>query len=288
MATVLLVRHGRTSANAGGILAGWTPGVGLDESGVAQAAALAGRMAVVPLAAVVSSPLQRCRETADALIAVPGPKGVPRPAVEVDDRLGECRYGSWTGRPIKELVKDPLWRVVQAHPSAVTFPGEAGESMLTMQHRAVEAVREHDARVTAAHGADAVWVAVSHGDVIKAVLADALGMHLDSFQRLIVDPCSVSVIRYTSLRPFAVRINDTGGELTGLVPARPVRRSARPRPAATGHRSRGGLDPSDAVIGGGDTPSAQLSRPDAGPVANGGPARAGDVRVRRATATATP
>jgi probable phosphomutase (TIGR03848 family) len=259
VATVLLVRHGRTSANAGGILAGWTPGVSLDESGQAQAAALAARLAAVPLAGMVTSPLQRCRETAQALAAVPGPKGAPRPELDVDDRLGECRYGDWTGRPLKELVKDPLWRVVQAHPSAVTFPGEAGESMLTMQHRAVEAVREHDARITTAHGDDALWVAVSHGDIIKAVLADALGMHLDAFQRLIVDPCSVSVVRYTPLRPFAVRVNDTGGDLSGLVPPRRPRRVSR--------RRRDPLAASDAVIGGTDSPPAHPGGHRAAPAA---------------------
>ena len=242
MPTVLLVRHGRTTANASGVLAGWTPGVGLDDTGRAQAVDLGRRMAALPLAAVVTSPLQRCRETSAELVAVPGPKGVARPEPVLDDRLGECRYGDWTGRPLKELAKDPLWRVVQAHPSAVTFPGPEGESMPDMQHRAVAAVREHDAAVAAAHGEDALWVAVSHGDVIKALLADALGMHLDAFQRIVVDPCSVSVVRYTPLRPFALRINDTGGDLAGLAPAprRGRRRSAaRPRPTS-----------SDAVVGG--------------------------------------
>jgi probable phosphomutase (TIGR03848 family) len=236
--TVLLVRHGRTTANASGTLAGWTPGVGLDDVGRAEVAALAERMAVLPLAAVVSSPLQRCQETTAGLVAVPGPGGSARPGARTDDRLGECRYGDWTGKALKDLVKDPLWRVVQAHPSAVIFPGEAGESMLGMQVRAVEAVREHDRTVAAERGDDAIWVAVSHGDVIKAVLADALGMHLDAFQRLVVDPASVSVVRYTALRPFTVRVNDSGSDLAGLVPrARP--RRGRRRPAS-----------SDAVVGG--------------------------------------
>ncbi len=237
MPTVLLIRHGRTAANASGTLAGWTPGIGLDDTGRAQAQALAERLAAVPFAAVVTSPLQRCRETAEALRAVAGPRKDARPEALVEDRLGEAHYGDWTGRPLKELAKDPLWQVVQAHPSAVTFPGEEGESMLGMQLRAVGAVREHDAAVARAHGDDAVWVAVSHGDVIKSVLADALGMHLDAFQRIVVDPCSVSVVRYTPLRPFALRVNDTGGDLAGLVPAPRSRR--RRRPAS-----------SDAVVGG--------------------------------------
>src|SRR3954466_5143124 len=251
--TVLLVRHGRTTANASGTLAGWTPGVGLDEVGRAQAQTLAGRLATVPLAAVVTSPLQRCQETVAELVAVPGPRGVARPAPLVDDRLGEARYGDWTGRLLKELAKEPLWRVVHAHPSAVTFPREHGESMLGMQLRSVEAVREHDAAVAREHGEDAVWAAVSHGDIIKSLLPDALGMHLHPFQRIVVDPCSVSVVRYTPLRPFALHVNDTGGDLAGLVPpARPRRRrraasSQAPSKAASKASS---VAASDAVVGG--------------------------------------
>jgi broad specificity phosphatase PhoE len=119
-----------------------------------------------------------------------------------------------------------------------------------MQHRAVAAVREHDAAVAAAHGDDAVWVAVSHGDVIKALLADALGMHLDAFQRIVVDPCSVSVVRYTPLRPFALRLNDTGGDLSGFAPAprRGRRRpAARRRPASSDAVVGGSAGPDDAV-----------------------------------------
>ncbi|MDP9418317.1 MAG: MSMEG_4193 family putative phosphomutase [Actinomycetota bacterium] len=224
MATVLLVRHGRTAANAAGVLAGWTPGVQLDERGREQAAALAQRLAAVPLAALVTSPLERCVETAATL-----GKGEP----VADERLGECRYGDWTGRELKRLAKDPLWKVVQAHPSGAVFPGEAGESMRAMQQRAVDAVRERDAALDA----DALWVAVSHGDVIKAVVADALGLHLDQFQRVVVDPCSVTAITYTPTRPFLVRLNDVGGDLSGLVPKK--RRGRR--------RARSG----DAVVGGG-------------------------------------
>jgi broad specificity phosphatase PhoE len=104
-----------------------------------------------------------------------------------------------------------------------------------VQSRAVAAVREWDTRITDEHGPDALWLAVSHGDVIKAILADALGSHLDQFQRIVVDPGSVSVVSYTPLRPFVIRLNDTG-DLSGLAPKR--RRRRRPRS-------------SDAAIGGG-------------------------------------
>jgi probable phosphomutase (TIGR03848 family) len=225
MTTVLLVRHGVTEANRGGVLAGWTPGVHLADAGREQAAALAARLAPVPVAAIVTSPLDRCQETAAALAKD------REVTVAADDRLGECRYGDWTGQELKKLAKDPLWKVVQAHPSAATFPG--GESLRDTQARAVAAVREVNERL----GPDATWIAVSHGDVIKALLADALGMHLDLFQRIQVDPCSLSVVRYTTLRPFVVRMNDVGGGVDDLLP--PKRRS----------RSRRGS--SDAVVGGG-------------------------------------
>lgn len=239
MPTVLLVRHGRSTANTGGVLAGWTPGVDLDDTGRAQAAALAQRLAVLPIAAVVSSPLDRCVRTAEAVIAVGGPKGTARPELVTDERLGECRYGDWTGRDLKSLGKDPLWRVVQQHPSAAVFPGPDGESMRGMQQRALDAVREWDARVAAEHGDDALWVAVSHGDVIKSLVADAVGSHLDAFQRIVVDPCSVTAVRYTATRPFLLRCNDTGGDLASL--ASPRRRRARRRSTTSD---------SDAVVGG--------------------------------------
>lgn len=233
MATVLLVRHGRSTANTSGVLAGRSTGVHLDEAGQAQAAETAARIAGLPIAAVVSSPLERCRETADVIAASrPQPLGV-----EVDDRLNECDYGAWTGQTLKVLGKDPLWKVVQAHPSGVTFPD--GEAMRDMQARGVAAVRDWDRRVTEERGADAIWVASSHADVIKAIVADALGMHLDNFQRIVVDPASVSVITYTPLRPFVVRYNEHG-PLDGLVPPRKTRR----RKAAS----------SDAVVGGGAGP----------------------------------
>jgi probable phosphomutase (TIGR03848 family) len=228
--TVLLVRHGRTAANGAGILAGWTEGVALDDTGRSQVAALATRLAPVPLRAVVTSPLQRCQETAAILL-----DGRPDIALKEDERLGEVRYGDWSGQELKKLAKEPLWKVVQSHPSAMTFPGEDGESMRDMQARAVSAVREWNA----AFGDDAVYAVVSHGDVIKAVLADALGMHLDQFQRIVVDPASVSVISYTALRPFVVRANDVGGDLSFLAPRKKATR-----------RRRKTAD-SDAALGGG-------------------------------------
>ena len=225
MTTVVLVRHGLTHLT-GPVLAGWTPGLHLDERGQKQAAAVAERLRPLPLDAVVSSPLDRCLDTAAAVLEGRDLE------LQVEDRLGECRYGDWTGRPLKELAKEPLWKVVQAHPSAAVFPGPEGEALRDTQARAVAAVRDWNARL----GPDATWLACSHGDVIKAIVADAMGLHLDGFQRIAVDPCSVTVIRYTELRPFVLRVNDTGGGVTDLLP-----------PKKKGRRRSS----SDAVVGGG-------------------------------------
>ena len=217
MPICLLVRHGHSTANGDGVLAGRLPGIHLDDRGREQVAALAGRFAGLPLVRLVSSPLERCRETAEALAAVMPPSL----QVRLDDGLGECGYGAWTGRPLKELVDDPLWRTVQDQPSAARFPEHeayAAESLLEMRHRAVAAVRHHDEAVALEHGPHALWAAVTHGDVIKAVLGDAVGSHLDHFQRFRVDPASVSVVHYTERRPFLVAANDTGSDLARLVP----------------------------------------------------------------------
>lgn len=228
MATVILLRHGRTTSNAGGTLAGHQP-TELDEVGRAQATAVGARLAAAGVKPhlVVSSPLIRCRQTIAAAL--------PDATVVEEPGLIECDYGDWSGQPLKTLAKEPLWKVVQAHPSAAVFPG--GEAMAAMSARAIAAVRAADARATAEHGDGAIVVACSHGDVIKAIVADAMGVHLDLFQRISIDPASLTVIRYTPLRPFLVRVNDIGGDLSGL---RPPPRRARRKAVS-----------SDAAVGGG-------------------------------------
>ena len=227
MATVILVRHGRTTANASGLLAGRTPGVELDQVGRDQAAATGDRLAVVPLAGVVSSPLERCRQTAQFILD----RQAGTPHTPVEDGLTECDYGAWQGRTLQDLAKEELWKTVQSQPSAVTFPG--GESMAAMQARSVAAIRRHDAAFEAEHGPGAVWVAVSHGDIIKSVLADALGMHLDMFQRINVGPASVSIVHYGAGRPTVLATNTDAGDLSWLA-ARPTSEDA-PVGGGAGH-----------------------------------------------------
>jgi probable phosphomutase (TIGR03848 family) len=226
--TVILLRHGRSTSNTAHVLAGRSEGVDLDDKGRQQAAELVDRIGDLPIRAVVCSPLLRCRRTIEPLADALGVEPV------IDDRFAEVDYGEWTGRKIGDLVKEPLWGVVQAHPSAAVFPG--GEGLAQVQARAVAAVRDHDTRLAEQQGGDALWLACTHGDVIKAVVADALGLHLDGFQRVSADPASMSVIRYTPLRPFVLHINHTGPRLTSALTAAPSPDSEAP--------------PGDAVVGG--------------------------------------
>ncbi len=238
MATVVLVRHGRTTANTAGVLAGRSRGVRLDELGEQQAARVGERLASLTLAEVVTSPLERCVQTARAVTD----RQASSTRAQREKGLAEVDYGAWTGRELKTLAKEKLWSVVQGHPAGVTFP--EGESMAAMSARSVAAVRRWDAAVTTAHGAEAVWAAVSHGDVIKAVLADALGMHLDAFQRIVVDPGSISVVRYMPGRPFVAMTNTAEGDLGWLAP----------RPKGKGRRNSAGSATGDAAVGGGAGP----------------------------------
>ena len=236
--TVILLRHGRSTANTSGVLAGRTEGVNLDDHGRTQAAALIERLGGLSgLAAVVRSPLQRCEQTVAPLVEHFGCPEI------VEDRLVEVDYGQWSGRPIKELLSEPLWRVVQQQPSAAIFPG--GEGLAQVQSRAVAAVRELDARFAGEDGAG-VWIACTHGDVIKAVLADAMGMHLDAFQRIVVEPASVSVIRYSLARPYVHAVN-----CTSTLPSIPS--APKPSEAAEQKSSESGEAQSDEAVVGGST-----------------------------------
>jgi probable phosphomutase (TIGR03848 family) len=226
--TVILLRHGRSTSNTAHVLAGRSEGVDLDDKGRQQATGLVDRIGELPIRAVVCSPLLRCRRTIEPLAEALGIQPI------IDDRFAEVDYGEWTGRKIGDLVNEPLWGVVQAHPSAAVFPG--GEGLAQVQTRAVAAVRDHDARLAEQHGGDALWLACTHGDIIKAVVADALGLHLDGFQRVSADPASMSVIRYTRLRPFVLHVNHTGPRLTSALTAAPSPDGEAP--------------PSDAVVGG--------------------------------------
>ena len=208
MATIILVRHGENDWSKKNKLAGWLPGVHLNEAGHKQAEAVAQRLAALPIKAVYSSPLTRCMETA-AYIAE-----THRLTVQQLEEVGEVRYGDWEGKKIKKLARKPMWSAVQFFPSRARFP--QGEALREVQFRAVTALEE-----TATGHEKEMIVVVSHADVIRLVLAHYLGVHLDLFQRLVIAPASVSIL---SLAPGGLvrvlRLNDDG-PLHAPTPPRP-------------------------------------------------------------------
>lgn len=196
MTQLLLIRHAVNDWVGTNRLAGWTRGVHLNEEGRRQAEALAQRLARVELKAIYSSPLERTMETAEIIAQ---PHGLP---IRIREDIGEARYGEWTGQKIEDLAKTDLWQVVQFHPSGARFP--EGEALREMQTRAVA---EIDA-VCADHPEDMIAV-VSHSDVIKAIIAHYVGLHLDLFQRLVISPASLSILIFGKMGPRLVRLNDT-------------------------------------------------------------------------------
>ncbi|MCB0976256.1 MAG: MSMEG_4193 family putative phosphomutase [Acidimicrobiales bacterium] len=203
---VLLVRHGQTPTT-GSTLPGRAPGLHLADRGVQQAEAVATRIgALGRVTAVYASPLERTRETAAPIAKATGQR------VRRHKGLLECDFGEWTGRKLKDLMKLPEWQTVQRYPSGFRFPG--GESFGEMQQRMVSTVQA----IAADHPGETV-VAVSHADPIKAAVADALGTHLDLFQRIVISPCSVTAVLVTAGGPLVLAVNSTGDDLSSLVPS---------------------------------------------------------------------
>lgn len=198
MATIILVRHGENDWVKKKRLAGWIPGVHLNENGRIQAQNAADRLASLPIKAVYSSPVTRCVET-----AVPIAQPHQLHITELPE-IGEVRYGKWEGKKIKKLAKKPAWNAVQHYPSRFQFP--QGEALREVQFRAIQVLESLSAR----HEKEMI-VVVSHADVIKLVLAHYLGTHIDLFQRIVISPASVSIL---ALMPNGVvrvlRLNDNG------------------------------------------------------------------------------
>ena len=205
---VLLVRHGRTPTT-GKVLPGRAPGLHLGDEGIAQATKAAERIGALgdnKIAAVYASPMERTRETAAPIAKAVGKR------VRVKKGLVEADFGQWTGRKLTELNKLPEWSQVQRYPSGFRFPG--GESFAEMQTRMTGAIQE----LVAEHPGETI-VATSHADTIKAAVADAMGTHLDLFQRIVVGPCSITAILYTSGGPVVLAVNSMGDDLSALVPS---------------------------------------------------------------------
>jgi probable phosphomutase (TIGR03848 family) len=196
MTTIMLVRHAVNDFVKTGKLAGWTPGVHLNEDGLAQAEALGQRLTDVEINRLLASPLDRTIETAEAIR-----KYHPHLEIELNQELAEVRYGDWEGAKISDLQRRKMWEVVQEYPSRAYFPN--GETMRSVQVRAVNEIE----RLVQQYPGELV-VIVGHADIIKMVLAHYLGMHLDNFQRIVVSPASISTMMIGHGRPFVVTMND--------------------------------------------------------------------------------
>jgi len=215
---LVLIRHAHSEANAAGILSGRLPNVHLSTKGLEQAKALSSRLGTFPISQLRISPMERCFETIQPWI---NDHVIPRDSAfetVLDPELTEVDYGSWSGRKLSVLNKNKLWRTVQESPSRMYFP--AGEGIAQMQARAMSSVHE----MVAAKKKGAA-VIVSHGDVIKSIIASALGMHLDEFQRIIIDPASVSILEYSEVKPRVLLLNDSRAVVTDLLVAAPRKKN---------------------------------------------------------------
>jgi len=215
---LVLIRHAHSEANAAGILSGRLPNVHLSTKGLEQAKALSNRLGRFPISQIRISPMERCFETIQPWI---NDHVIPRDSAfetVLDPELTEVDYGSWSGRKLSVLSKNKLWRTVQESPSRMYFP--AGEGIAQMQARAMSSVHE----MVAAKKKGAA-VIVSHGDVIKSIIASALGMHLDEFQRIIIDPASVSILEYSEVKPRVLLLNDSRAVVTDLLVAAPRKKN---------------------------------------------------------------
>lgn len=207
MTLVILVRHAHSTANASGILAGRTEGVHLSALGRVQARRLSTRLGEIPLKALRSSPLARCQETIDPWVKY-RQKSIShsKPSLIFDEDLAEVDYGLWSGKKLRALSRDPLWETIQRSPSQVTFP--EGEGLLAMQERSMRSVHAAISQRGKGH-----VLLVSHGDVLKSIVASALNMHLDEFQRIVIDPASISILDFSKEKTRVLLLNDSRSRL---------------------------------------------------------------------------
>jgi len=206
---LVLIRHAHSESNASGVLSGRLPNIHLSEKGRKQAENLATRLGLFPVSEVRVSPMERCEETIQPWLQMHEKKDA-KPNVITDHAVNEVDYGLWSGKKLISLSRKREWKTVQESPSRMYFPN--GEGIAAMQSRAMATV--HD---LAKLPSNKVAMIISHGDVIKSILASALGMHLDEFQRIIVDPASVSIIEYSSVKPRVLLINDSRAVVTDLL-----------------------------------------------------------------------
>jgi probable phosphoglycerate mutase len=207
---VVLIRHAHSQANLAGVLSGRRPNVHLSKDGIEQAIDLARRLGDFKPHEIRISPMERCLETISPWLDKSSELKANRPKPIIDHGLTEVDYGDWSGKKLSVLSRNKLWTVVQNTPSQMYFP--KGEGILEMQSRALQSIHNSIDRK-----AKAPLVIVSHGDVIKSIVAASLGMHIDEFQRIIIDPASISIIDFSLAKPRVLLLNDNRAVVTDLL-----------------------------------------------------------------------
>ena len=199
MTTVILLRHAHSVANEKGILAGRASGVSLSTKGKEQAELLTSRLGNARFKDIRISPLERCLATLEPWLQSQDTS--VRKRILFDPNVSEVDYGDWTGKKLLALSLRKEWRVVQNTPSEMKFP--KGEGLLQMQQRAEKALRQSIKKT-----GTGVSLIVSHGDVIKSLIATALDLHLDKFQKIVIDPASISVLDFSKGSFRLLHLND--------------------------------------------------------------------------------
>jgi probable phosphomutase (TIGR03848 family) len=210
MTRILLLRHAHSVANEKGILAGRSPGISLSEKGVKQALEVATRLQGIAFSHIRISPMERCSETVAPLIAQFPKSAIKKAMIEIEEDIVEVDYGKWTGKKLSVLSKDKSWKIVQDTPSAMYFP--EGEGLLDVQARAMRALNS----IAKASGTEAKML-VSHGDVIKAIVASVLGTHLDHFQKIVIDPASITVLDFNGKDFRVLTLNNTSSPIASFI-----------------------------------------------------------------------
>ena len=216
MSRLVFLRHAHSMANDQGVLSGRLPGISLSKSGFTQAESLIERLGASSFDEILVSPMERCSQTISPWLQSKYSNGVGE--YRLEDNLNEVDYGLWSGRKLSKLSKDPLWKVIQSTPSKVQFP--EGEKIKAAQRRALNSI--HEAHAKKKSGS---YLFVSHGDIIKSTIAALIGLPLDSFQNLIVNPASLTVIDFDGNSGRLLSYNDTHSCVAPLLTAKKVGKS---------------------------------------------------------------
>lgn len=213
MSRLVFLRHAHSTANESGILSGRLTGVSLSKQGREQAVALVERIGASSFDQIRISPLERCHQTIQPWLSSKYSRGVKE--FVIDDGLNEVDYGLWSGRKLSALRREPLWKKVQQQPATVTFPD--GERMHAAQKRVLASIHECYSKKK-----NGVFLLISHGDVIKAAIAQLIGVPLNNFQNLVINPASLSVLDFDGKSARLLCYSDTTTNIASMLGSKKI------------------------------------------------------------------